>query len=251
MSNGEAFSKNPQFATTHWNIVKAVGGEDEVAAKSALEKLCRTYWYPIYTFVRFQGHNADEAADLTQAFFADLLERENLKAVDPKFGKFRSFLLAAAKNFIANHWKRAKAIKRGGQVVISSFDLSNADSRYRETNADIDPASKEKTPDQLFERQWAETLLQQVNERLRIEFESRGKAHQFQRLEIFLAGKSDEATQQQVADELGMTEVAIKVAVHRMRRRFGEILREEIGHTLENPVEIDLEISHLFEVLQS
>ncbi len=245
MSSGNQFEGNRQFATTQWSVVRAVNNENTVAANHALQELCQTYWYPLYTYVRRQGNDANAAADLTQAFFADLLQREDLKKVDPSLGKFRSFLLAALKHFLLNQWDKAKAQKRGGGKSPLSLDFGEADDRYR-----LEP-SHDQTPDVIYQKQWAKTLLDRVTASLRSEFAGRGKAHQFDKLQKFLSGKNSEETLGDVADQLSMTEVAVKVAVHRMRQRFGEILRIEIANTVSSEEEIDAEIQQLFDVFRT
>jgi RNA polymerase sigma-70 factor (ECF subfamily) len=239
------FGGNRQFATTQWSVVRAVGLENSQAANSALQELCQIYWYPLYTYVRRQGHNADAAADLTQAFFADLLMRDDLKKVDPELGKFRSFLLAAMKHFLMNQWNKAKAQKRGGGKSPLSLDFGEADNRYR-----LEP-SHAKTPELIYQKQWAKTLLERVQKSLRSEFADRGKAHQFDKLQKFLAGKNEDETLATAAAQLNMSEVAVKVSLHRMRQRFGELLRTEIQQTVSTPEEIDSEIQQLFEVLKN
>ena len=244
MSSGNQFEGNRQFATTQWSVVRAVNNKNTVAANHALQELCQTYWYPLYTYVRRQGNDANTAADLTQAFFADLLQREDLKKVDPSLGKFRSFLLAALKHFLLNQWDKAKAQKRGGGKSPLSLDFGEADDRYR-----LEP-SHDQTPDVIYQKQWAKTLLDRVTASLRSEFAGRGKAHQFDKLQKFLSGKNSEETLGDVAGQLSMTEVAVKVAVHRMRQRFGEILRIEIANTVSSEEEIDAEIQQLFDVFR-
>lgn len=244
MSSENHFRGNRQFATTHWSVVRAINQENNALAVSALQELCQTYWYPLYTFVRRQGNDANAAADLTQAFFADLLQREDLRKVDPSFGKFRSFLLAALKHFISNEWDKSRALKRGGGKPSLSLDFGEADNRYR-----LEP-SHDQTPELIFEKQWAKTLLERVSEILRSDYADRGKAHQFDKLKKFLAGKSNEETLAQAAEQLSMSEVAVKVAVHRMRQKFGEILRAEIANTVATAEEIDSEIQHLFDVFR-
>ncbi|MGI9516039.1 MAG: RNA polymerase sigma factor [Pirellulaceae bacterium] len=236
---------NPNFATTQWSVVRAAAGGDSREARSALEALCELYWYPLYTFVRRKGYESNEAEDLTQAFFADLLAREDLRKVQPELGRFRSFLLAALKNFLLNQWDRSQAQKRGGGRVHLSLDFSQADSQYRAV------AVEAETPDSMFERQWALTLLGRVNSLLKKEYENRGKAHVYERLAEFLAGKSQDSTQTAAAAELGMSEVAVKVALHRMRARFGDLLRAEIRETVNTHEEIEDEIAHLFSVLRA
>ncbi len=235
---------NRRFATTQWSMVRAVGDQDSAVAKSALQELCQIYWYPLYAYVRHQGNRPEIAADLTQAFFADLLSRNDLQRVDPAHGKFRSYLIASLKHFLLNEWDKQRAQKRGGGKHVLSIDYADADSRYRN-----EPAH-ENTSDKIFEKQWALTLLDCANLSLQKEFEKRGKSHQFEKLRIFLAGKSPESTMAVVAGQLNMTEVAAKVAVHRMRQRFGELLRAEIEKTVDQPSEIDAEIRHLFDVLK-
>ena len=249
MSSGNESNGNRQFASTQWSIVRAVGNGDRDAAKSALQELCKLYWYPLYSFVRYQGHDSNAAADMTQAFFADILEREDLKRVDPKLGKFRSFLLASLKNFLRNQYDQENALKRGGGKRILSLDFASADQRFqREPVAHQDSG---KTPEQMFERQWAQTLLEQVNSSLRKEYEERGRAHQFDRLNMFLAGKVADDSIAMAAEQLEISEVAAKVAIHRMRRRYGELLRLEILSTVGDVSEVEQEISQLFEALKS
>ncbi len=236
---------NRDFATTQWHVVRSAGDEDLSVSRSALQELCQQYWYPLYAYVRRQGHDTNVAADITQAFFTDLLEREDIKRVDPELGKFRSFLLASIKHFTINQWKKEKAQKRGGGQTLLSIDFVDAAQRYHHQPADA------QSPDVLFERQWAITLLDQVHRRLEKEFELKGKKHVFGTLKIFLAGKSSESTLAQAAAKLDMTEVAAKVAVHRMRTRYGEILRAEILDTLDSTEDVESEVQHLFAVLRS
>jgi len=245
MSSGNQFEGNRQFVTTQWSIVRAIGEENATAANSALQELCQKYWYPLYTYVRRQGNDASAAADLTQAFFADLLQRDDLKKVDPGLGKFRSFLLASLKHFLINQWDKAQAQKRGGGKSPLSLDFGEADNRYS-----LEP-SHAQTPDLIYQKQWAKTLLQRVTQTLRSDFADRGKAHQFDKLQKFLSGKNNEETLGEAADHLGMSEVAVKVAVHRMRQRFGEILRTEIANTVSTTEEVDSEIQQLFDVFRS
>ena len=247
MSSGNEanqFGGNRHFETTQWSVVRAVGAQDSKAASSALQDLCQTYWFPLYSYVRGQGNDANSAADLTQAFFADLLQRDDLKKVDPDLGKFRSFLLVAMKHFLMNQWDKASAKKRGGGKLPLSLDFEAADNRFR-----LEPAHAE-TPESIYQKQWAITLLDRVHNKLRSEFADRGKAHQFDKLQSFLAGKNKEETIASAAAHLAMTESAVKVTLHRMRRRFGEILRSEIEQTVATPEEIDTEIQQLFDVLR-
>lgn len=236
-------SGNRQFMTTHWSVVLAVADKDENTAQQALSELCQVYWYPIYAFIRRQGVASHEAADFTQEFFSSVLERRDFENVDPSRGKFRSFLLAAIKNFLNNQWDRKKAQKRGGHLQFIPLDYESADKRYSN-----EPDHSE-TAETLFEKRWAESILEQVQNQLAAEFAKSKKAEQFDRLKMFLAGPAKDTSYADVAKELDMSEVAVKVAVHRMKQRFGQILRAEISQTVQNENEVEEEIGHLFEVL--
>jgi RNA polymerase sigma-70 factor (ECF subfamily) len=231
------------FATTRWSLIAAARGADAPQAREALSQLCDAYWYPLYAYIRRRGHGADDAHDLTQEFFARLLERDFFGAADPAKGRFRAFLLASCKHFLANEQSRAAARKRGGGRPLASLHFDNAEGRYsREPSHDA-------TADKLFERRWAVTLLDRALTRLREEFAARGKAPQFDRLRGFLVGDQNQGAQGAAAVELGLSAGAVKVAVHRMRQRYRELLREEIGHTVEGPEQIDEEIRDLFAAL--
>ena len=230
------------FATTRWSLIVAARGPDAPLAHEALSHLCEAYWYPLYAYIRRRGYSADDAHDLTQEFFARLLERDFFGAADPAKGRFRAFLLASCKHFLANEHDHAVAQKRGGRPV-TSLHPANAEGRYsREPSHDA-------TAEKLFERRWAVTLIDRALARLREEFVARGKETQFDRLRVFLVGDQNQATQRTAAVELGMSAGAVKVAVHRMRLRYRELLREEIGHTVEGPEQIDEEIRDLFAAL--
>jgi len=241
--------QNEQFETTQWSVVQRAGDQDSVIARSALQALCQRYWFPLYTFVRCKGFSASDAEDLTQSFFTDLLRRKDVQKADPERGRFRSFLLGSMKNFISNEWDKRKALKRGGGQPIFSMDFADADSRYRMEVEDKSSAAMPAT-DTLFERQWAMTLLDRVHRLLASEYETRGKKHTFQVLKDFLAGKNQESTLAEAASKLGQSEVAAKVTVHRMRSRFGHLLRQEIMTTVESETEVDDEIGRLFEALK-
>ncbi len=234
-----------QFATTHWSLVVAARDRAAPEARDALAALCGLYWYPLYAFVRRQGHPADQAQDLTQGFFARLLEPDFFKAVDRSRGKFRSFLLAACKHYLANERDRARAVKRGGGRPVLSLDFAGADQRYHH-----EPAHQ-LTPERLFERRWALTLLDQVLTRLRQEFDEAGKAAVFQTLKGVLTGESGKVPYHDLAARLALSEGAVKVAVHRLRRRYRELLREEIARTLDDPGLVEEEIRDLFAALGS
>jgi RNA polymerase sigma-70 factor (ECF subfamily) len=231
------------FATTRWTVVLAAGSRSTPNADVALEELCRTYWYPLYAYVRRHGHSREDAEDLTQAFFARLLEKNYLEGISTDKGKFRAFLLVALKRFLANEWDRANRQKRGGGVIPLSLDWRDADQRYQ-----INPADT-LSPDKLYDRAWAVTVLEQVITRLRDESAAEGKARLYEQLKAFLmAGKSD-IPYAQAAAALELTEGAVRVAVHRLRRRYRELLREQIAQTLSDPAQADEEMQALFSAL--
>jgi len=235
---------NVAFNTTHWSVVLAAQGES-TAADEALEKLCRAYWRPLYAFVRREGRNIEEAQDLTQAFFARLLERRDFDSVRREKGRLRSYLLVALKHFLANEWQRARAIKRGeGRTLIPLNEL------LAHAGADFEPADT-LTPDKIYERRWALTVLEQVLERLGQEYRDDGKVVLFGRFKELLAGEPDHLMQAQIGDELGMSENAVKQAYHRFRQRYRELLHDEIAHTVAVPGDIEDELRHLIAVLRS
>ncbi len=231
-----------RFATTHWSLIVAAQDASVPEARQALAELCRLYWYPLYAFIRRNGHADDRAQDLTQEFFARLLEKDGLAAVDQSKGRFRSFLLAACRHFLANQWDRDHAQKRGGGAVLS-IDFDGAEDRYTH-----EPAHDE-TPERLFERRWALALLERVLARLRGEYEAAGKGHLFACLKGRLAGEGATASHARTAAELGVSEGAVKVAVHRMRKRYRELLRDEIAQTVDDPGQVEDEIRALFAAL--
>jgi len=227
-----------RFATTQWSLVVAAGDRRHAAADAALETLCERYWYPVYAFVRRRGHSAVDAQDLTQEFFATLLEKEYLRAADRERGRFRTFLLTAVSRFLSKQTERAFAQKRGGGHKPLSIDFSTAEGRYV-----LEPADR-CTPEALYERRWAFTLLDAAIERLAVDYASKGKGALFERLKPHLIADSA-ADYGEVASKLKMTPGALKVAVHRLRRRFGEMLKEEIAATVASPEEIEDEIERL------
>ena len=232
------------FTTTHWSVVLEAQSESP-AAQAALEKLCRTYWRPIYGFVRRQGTESEEAKDLTQGFFALLLERRDLDTVRKEKGRLRSYLLTSLKNFLTNEHNRAMAVKRGeGQRLISLHQLDEHE------HTDFEPADTS-TADQIYERRWALALLDQVLIRLGAEYRAAGNVILFERLKALLTDEPARLSQAQIADELGMTENAVKQAFHRMRQRYRELLREEIAHTVMLPGDIEDELRHLIAVLRA
>jgi RNA polymerase sigma factor (sigma-70 family) len=227
------------FLTTHWSVVLAAGGSPDTRAGEALAALCQTYWYPLYAYVRRQGHNPPEAQDLTQEFFARLLAKNYLADVRREKGKFRAYLLAAMNHFLANDWDRKRRQKRGGGQVPVSLNIQAAESRYR-----LEPADT-LTAERIFERRWALTLLETVLRRLKQSYEAVGKEALFARLEFCLTGERADLPYAELAARLKMTEGAVKVAIHRLRRRYRELLRAEIAQTVATPEEVDEEIRHL------
>jgi RNA polymerase sigma-70 factor (ECF subfamily) len=233
-------SPDPRFATTRWTLIVAAQ-QPAAEARAALADLCGVYWYPLYAYIRRRGHDASTAEDLTQAFFTRLLEKDVLAAANPDKGRFRSFLLTSCQHFLANERERANALKRGGGRVVS-LDLGGAEARYRR-----EPESHQ-TPERHFERHWALTLLAQVLERLRGEYEAGGKGRLFAALKGQLTGEgtADYAT---LGAELGLRKGSVKAAVHRLRKRYGELLRAEIADTVASPEEVEDEIRALFAAL--
>ena len=233
------------FATTHWSVVLATREISSPEGAAALERLCRTYWYPLYAYVRRLGFSEHDAQDLTQGFFAQLLERRSIQTVEREKGKFRSFLLASLNYYVADERDRANAQKRGGGREALSLDVQEAEQRYR-----LEPAD-ERSPEKIFELRWAMTLLDQVLTRLAAEFSAAGKPELFNRLKPYLVEGSGEKTYAETAREGGMTEEALKKAVQRMRRRYHQLFREEIAQTVASPAEVDEELRHLCTVLGS
>jgi DNA-directed RNA polymerase specialized sigma24 family protein len=231
------------FHTTAWSLVLAAAGNPTTDARHALALLCQTYWNPVYAFIRRCGYTPDQAQDLTQGFFALLLEKDFLRAVDQRRGRFRSFLLTAVKHFLANEWDRAHAIKRGGGHIPVSIDVLEAESWYG-------PAAVEAaTPERLFERRWALSVLENVMTRLRVDYTAMGKGEQFHRLEGLLTKDAAEARCEALALEMGVSAGALRMSLHRLRRKYRHILREEIAETVSTPTEIDEEIRFLMSVL--
>jgi RNA polymerase sigma factor (sigma-70 family) len=228
------------FATTHWTVVLSAGHATSGEAGRAMAALCETYWYPVYAFVRRQGGSADAAMDLTQGFFARLLEKRDLAGVDPGRGRFRSWLVAAVKHYLANERDRTRADKRGGGRRPISIDADDAESRYR-----LEP-SHDLTAERIFERRWALTLLEHVLSALRLESVTEGKERLFEMLKGCLGGRPGEGRYRAIADELGMGEGAVRMAAHRLRCRYRELLRQEIAQTVETPEQIEEEIAFLF-----
>lgn len=231
------------FATTQWSIVLRAAQPDDSAARAALEMLCRRYWFPLYAFARRRVATVPEAQDLTQEFFLRLLEKNSLAAASPERGRFRSFLLTSLKNFLANELDRANTQKRGGGRERLSLDWETGESRLS-----LEPAHTN-TPEREFERQWALTLLDIVVRRLQEEFATAGKSRQFEWLKETLTGSQVLLDYAVIAAELQMSEDAVRQAAHRLRKRYRELLREEVAATTESSREVEDEIGRLFEAL--
>jgi RNA polymerase sigma-70 factor (ECF subfamily) len=232
-----------EFLTTHWSVVLAAGKVESPKAAAALEDLCRAYWKPLYAYVRRQGHDAHEAQDLTQDFFARLLEKHYLELADPARGRFRTFLLTSLKRFLINDWKRASRQKRGGGQEPFSLDSQSAEADYV-----FEPAEG-LSPEQIYEKRWATTLLERVLGKLQADYEAAGMAALFNELKVYVWGEKSGLSYADIGAQLGLTEGAIKVAAHRMRQRFRQLLRDEIGNTVADPSEVDAELQYLFEVV--
>ncbi len=234
-----------RFATTHWSMVQAACAPASAEAQEALATLCEAYWYPLYAFVRRRVQHVEEARDLTQAFFATLLEKGYLEAADQQRGRFRTFLLAACGHFLSKEKDRARSLKRGGGRPAISLDFGDGEIRYLR-----EPAHS-MTAERLFERRWTLTLLDRVLGSLSDEYAGVGKTPLFERLKVALIGEANGLSYAQMAADLGMTEGAVKVAAHRLRKRFRDLLRGEIETTVATPDEIDDEIKLLFEAIRS
>lgn len=240
-SASNAGSGGRWFTTTHWSVVLAAHGAAP-GAREALEALCRTYWCPIYAYVRRHGCPPEEAQDLTQEFFARFLENESFGQADPTQGRFRTFLLTSLKNFLVSEWRRESCAKRAGSQCLLPLDTHGAEQSYASEPVD------HLTPDRLYERRWALTLINQVLDRLGDEYRAADKGLLFEKLKDCLWGDQNAASYSDMAAQLGLTEGAVKVSVHRLRQRCRELLRAEIAHTVARPEEIDDELHHLVEV---
>ena len=232
-----------RFEVTRWSIVVAAGAANSECAHKALAHLCSSYWYPLYAFVRRNGRSVEDAQDLTQGFFARLLEKRDLAAVDRDKGKFRSFLLASMKHYLANEWDRARAQKRGGGQRLISLDAESAETRYQ-----LEPAD-ESSAEKIYERRWALALLDQVLGRLRDEFTRDGKERVFDELKSALTG--GKIPYAEIAARLDVKEGAVRTAIHRLRTRYRDIVRAEIAETVASPAEVDAEMQHLFAALSA
>lgn len=242
MTNDSPSSSAPDdvFATTHWTVVLTAGRRHTSQSDAALAQLCKTYWFPLYAYVRRRGYAKEDAEDLVQAFFARFLARNYLEGLSAERGRFRAFLLASLKHFLANEWDKSQRQKRGGGRTILSLDWQTADTQFQIA------ATGEPSPDKAFDREWALALLAHVIERLQAECAADGKARLFEQLKVFLAAGKSETAQSEIAKVLGMEEGAVRVAVHRLRKRYRVLLREEIAQTLSEPTMVDEEMRALF-----
>jgi RNA polymerase sigma-70 factor (ECF subfamily) len=233
------------FTTTHWSVVLAAGhGVGEDCAR-ALERLCQTYWRPLYLYVRRRGHGPDDAQDLTQEFFRAFLERNAVERADRARGRFRTFLLASLQNFLAKEWRRATAAKRGGGQPLLSLDTDSAEAQYRTGRVE------ELTPERAYEKSWAVATLEEAMVNLQSEYQRSGKGELFAKLRLLLWEDPDERTYAALGRQLAMSEAAVKMVVSRLRQRARELLRREIAHTIADPDEIDDEFRHLVAVLRA
>jgi RNA polymerase sigma factor (sigma-70 family) len=233
------------FVTTHWSVILTAGRTDTERAHTALEQLCRNYWQPLYAYVRRSGHSREEAEDLTQAFFARLLAQNTIARADPMRGRFRSFLLATLKHFLANEWGKANARKRGGGARVLPLEFDTAE------NFCAQPVAPGDTPDRAYDRQWALALLDLVLGRLRREYRDSARERLFLGLKHTLSGARAEIPYRDLASGLGMSEGAAKVAAHRLRQRYRQLLREEIANTVAGPEQVEEELKQLFAALSS
>lgn len=234
--------QSPEFRQTRWSLVRRAGGFDSPESREALESLCRAYWFPIYAFIRRQGHTPPDAQDLTQGFFVRLLAGHSIARADPQLGRFRTFLLGALKHFLADAQRKADAWKRGGGVEIISFEQAQAEERYQ-----LEPVD-DRTPDKIFEQRWTVVLLEAAAARLREEFRAAGKERQFEVLKPFLSSEGDEGAYAQAGTKLNRSPKTVRVAVHRIRRRFRYLVRSAIADTVSTPDEVEEEYRSLFSV---
>ena len=234
-----------RFRTTHWSMVIRAVDASDASSHLALERLCQAYWPAVHEFIARRGQSPEDAKDLTQGFFARLLEKEWLRAADATKGRFRTFLLTAVTRFLANERERAEALKQGGGQVLFSLNVPEAEP------GGVPEPTDGATPEAAFERRWAETLLNRVLERLRQEFDAGGRTGRFQELKSFLTEDRGETSYAEVAGRLGISAAAVKSGIHRLRQRYGELVREEIAETVDSPVEVEAEIRHLLSVLSA
>jgi RNA polymerase sigma-70 factor (ECF subfamily) len=238
-SNERTRSGAARFQTTQWSVILRAGQ----GAEEALVRLCRNYWTPLYAYARRRGNSAHEAEDLTQSFFAHVLENRSFAGVAPSKGRFRTFLLVSLKNFLENEARKDRAQKRGGQQRIISFEDLPEGAR------DVPAVNEQLPPEKLYDREWALTLVSRVIKQLQKECEAARKGALFDRLKSTLTGETSEHSYEQIAEELGLSEGAVKVSAHRLRRRFGELLREQVERTVSNPTEVEDELREILAAL--
>lgn len=231
------------FATTLWPLVFQAGAEKTTQAAAALEQLCGTYWYPLYAYVRRQGHSPENAQDLTQEFFAQMLDGKSIRFADQRRGRFRTFLLTALKNFLINEWKKANREKRGGGRQIVSLDAQQTESRF------LSEATDGRTPDKAFDRRWAMILLERVLDRIEQEYSALGRGDAFAELKSSLTGEQNDSSYGEIGRRLGMSEANVKITVHRLRQRYREVLKEGIRETVDSSEAVDEEMRDLMAAL--
>lgn len=236
---GAHFDGPGAFAGTRWSVVVKARSKDLSMARKALSELCSIYWYPLYAFARRSGCNHHEAEDITQGLFLHLISKDGLSSVDPRKGKFRSFLLIAMKHFMANEWHRSQAQKRGGGKTIVSIDMGAGEGRYESEPVDV------VTPESLYDRGWAMTVLQTCVDDMEEEYCAKGKREAFNLLKDRIIGETGSEPYSVLAEKLNMTEGNVKVSIHRLRRRFGEILRDHVAQTVESAADVDEELRYL------
>lgn len=242
-SGSDGMRAGISFATTHWTVVLSAREDQSLEARAALEELCRTYWRPLYAYIRLRGHGVHDAQDLVQEFFYRLLDKHYLSLVDPRKGRFRTFLLVAVNHFLANEWDKARTLKRGGHVEFIPFDASGFDGERP-----LEPVG-DATPETAFEQRWAIALLERALTRLKQDSHASGRATQFDNLKTFLTGETPPESYAVLAARLETTEGALKMAVQRLRQRFGQLVREEVARTVSSEQEVAEEIRHLFAAL--
>jgi len=233
-----------EFRTTQWSLVIAAADTTHPESRRALESLCATYWYPLYAYVRRRGSEPGAAQDITQGFLAHLLEKKSLRVADPERGRFRNFLLTALQSYLIHEWERGRALRRGGDKEVLALDLESAEARY------VKEPSDDRTPDRLFLRRWALSVLERTMDRLREEEGRSETPERSERLVRLLTGEDAGAPYRKVAAELEMSETAVKVAVHRLRKRYGQLLRDEVAQTVDDPARVDEEIHSLFVAIE-
>ena len=242
-SQEAAFAGARTFATTHWTVVTAAGNRGSPRAAAALEELCRTYWHPVYSYIRRNGWSAEDAQDLTQDFFCRLVHKNSLEALDRSKGSFRALLLASVNHLLANEWDKARALKRGGGREIISLDAEEAEGRF------IQEPARNESPEKAFDRGWAVTLLDRAFAQLRDECAAAGKLAQFDALKVYLSDVAAAGDYAALAPSLGLDAGGVAVAVHRLRQRYRELVRNEIAHTVTTESELNAEMRHLFSAL--